>query len=284
MDTNRCCSKAKEPNVSAWLRQFKELLTRWPRRTNPGAACWQRHAPPWLAQVLPRKTIPSDLGIFAAYHRETGVILHHCLSPHQVVTWDTARQGPVEFVPAGDRWEMGLLFGAPNHPPVTGQDLRALDALLQDLGGDSTENYLKVYFAVRVQHGEILTLSREAIEQRGIRVFLGTHRADLLRTAAVKLFEQCYPEHYAIWCRTRQALEFDRRAFFRSPCFQYQFVNARTRLALVVAACCLRPACLQNRYRQTCQPTDPTSFFRLPGKRGATSRWRPGRAKSRRAL
>ena len=265
MDANRCFSKTQEPNASAWLRQFKGLLTHLSRGTSLGAACrrWRVHS--WLAQLLPKKIIPSNLGTFAAYHCETGVMLHDGLSPHNVMTWDTAHQGPVKFVPVGDRLEMCLLFGDTDHQPITGWGLRALDALLQDLGGDSTENYLKVYFAVRVQHGELLTLSKEAMEQRGIRVFLGTHRADLLRTAAVKLFEQCYPEHYAIWHRTGQALEFDRRAFFRSRCFQCRFVDVGSKLALVVAACCLRPACLQTKYHQACQPADPTSFLRRPG-------------------
>jgi hypothetical protein len=34
---------------------------------------------------------------------------------------------------------------------------------------------------------------------------------------------------------------------------------------LVVAACCLRPTCLKNQYRQACKPADPTSFLRRPG-------------------
>ncbi len=265
MAANRCFSKTQKPNASAWLRQFRGLLTRFPRWAGFGAVCHQWRVHSWLVQLLPKKLIASDLGTFEAYDAETGVSLHACLSPHNVIHWDNARQGRAEFAPAGDRLEMDLLFDPEHHEPITGWRLLALDYLLQDMGGDTTENFLKVYFAVRVQHGELLTLSKEAIEHRGIRVFMGTHRADLLRTAAVELFAQCYPEHYAIWHRTGQALEFDRRAFFRSRCFQCRFVNVGTRLALVVAVCCLRPTCLQNQYRQACQPTDPTSFLRRPG-------------------
>lgn len=93
----------------------------------------------------------------------------------------------MEFAPAGNRHEMNLLFDDEHRRQFSGLVLFALDKLLRDMGGDTTENFLKVYFALRVQHGEILTLTKEAIEQRGIRVFIGTNREDLLRSAAVEL-------------------------------------------------------------------------------------------------
>ena len=265
MDTYRYFSKTQEPHYPAWLRHLNMRRTRFTGLPSLGEAFRRLGAVSWLARLLPKKVIPSDLGTFDAYDAETGVKLTECLSPHAVSNWDSASRWMAEFTPAGDRLEVNLLFDGKHHEPITGWRLLALDYLLQDLGGDTTENFLKVYFAVRVQHGDLLTLTKEAIEERGIRVFFGIDRADLLRAAAVELFAQCYPEHFAIWHRTGHALKFDRRAFFRSRCFQCRFVDVGNRLALVVAACCLRPTCLKNQCRQACQPADPTSFLRRPG-------------------
>ena len=109
---------------------------------------------------------------------------------------------------------------------VTGQELLDLDKVLQELGDDSTLNFLRIHHAVNI-HGTYLNqLTGEQVENQNIHVFMGTSFLDLRREAAYELFELYYPEAYAMWEATPcDGLIFDTDVFLDSPSWSVQEVE-----------------------------------------------------------
>ena len=101
---------------------------------------------------------------------------------------------------------------------VTGKDLLDLDKVLQELGDDSTFNFLRIHHAVNVQGTFLNQLTGEQVENQNIHVFMGTSFYYLRREAAYELFELYYPEAYAMWEATPcDGLIFDTDVFLDSP-------------------------------------------------------------------
>ena len=130
-----------------------------------------------------------DLGLFIgtktdfSYHR-------HLFSADEVIQWGRQPREELSFRAAGDRDEM-LWFG----PNLTGSDLAILDDLLFQLGGDTTENFLKIYRALDHENLAFHMVDVENARLAGgqfYQSFLSVEHA--LWTAAREVFKAKFPE------------------------------------------------------------------------------------------
>ena len=165
-----------------------------------------------------------DLGTFEGFNFRQSSAIDRVLTGDEVVNWDHDANGEAEFWPSGDNAGVSMVFK--DRSAVTGQELLDLDKVLQELGDDSTLNFLRIHHAVNI-HGTYLNqLTGEQVENQNIHVFMGTSFLDLRREAAYELFELYYPEAYAMWEATPcDGLIFDTDVFLDSPSWSVQEVE-----------------------------------------------------------
>ena len=176
-----------------------------------------------------------DLGTFEGFSFRDQQAVDHILSAEEVVQWDHDANGEAEFWPSGDNAEVALVFTG--RSAVTASELVALDALLQEMGDDSTNNFLRIYYALSVCGEELAGLTRDQIEDLPLQVWEGTSFLDLRKEAAFELFELYYPEEYRVWEKSQcDGLIFDQDRFLDSPVFSVEEIQFGDRKALIVAA------------------------------------------------
>ncbi|MBI5386435.1 MAG: hypothetical protein HZA90_17325 [Verrucomicrobia bacterium] len=174
-----------------------------------------------------------DLGTFEGFNFRHDQAIDHLLTAEEVVQWNHDAAGEAEFWPAGDHAEVALLFKG--RSAVTAGELLALDALLQELGDDSTDNYLRIHYAVSCCGENLADLTRDKLEDLPLQVWEGTSFWDLRKEAAYELFELYYPEAYQAWEKSHcDGLIFDEDRFLDSPGFAVEEIELGDRKALVV--------------------------------------------------
>ena len=175
-----------------------------------------------------------DLGEFEGFNFRHQAAIEHGLTAQEVVNWDHDQQGEAEFWPAGDHDGVALVFRGQSR--VTCSELLALDLLLTGLGGDSLENFARVYYVVRIRGSDLSQLTVSEIEDQFLHVFLGTSLYDLRKEAAYELFELYWPELYKSWesCPL-DGLQFDTDIFLDSPQFFTEEVELGETKCLLVA-------------------------------------------------
>ena len=175
-----------------------------------------------------------DPGTFEGFSFRDQQAIDHILTAEEVVQWDHDANGEAEFWPSGDNAEVALVFTG--RSAVTASELVALDALLQELGDDSTGNFLRIHYAVSCCGEDLADLARDEIEDLPIQIWEGTSFLDLRKEAAVELFELYYPEEYRVWEQSHcDGLTFDPDQFLDSPGFSVEEVTLGDRKALIVA-------------------------------------------------
>jgi len=180
------------------------------------------------------RTIPYDFGHFEGLNFRTQSAMERLLTAQEVVDWDHDREGEAEFWPTGNKWELTVIFDGRN--TVTASELLDLSGLLEELGGDTVENYLAVYFAVNIQGGNLDELKAEGVQDRAPSCFLGGNFTEVRREAAYELFETYYPELYRAWESTPcDGLIFDTDRFLDSPAWTVVKVKFGSRVAVLVA-------------------------------------------------
>jgi len=183
----------------------------------------------------PAQEIYYDLGTFEGFNFRSQSAISRNRTAAEVVAWDHDKEGEAEFWPAGDRPEVLILFR--NRSSVTATELIELDELLHKLGGDSTENFLRIHYAVNVCGNDLATLTREEVEDNYVDIYQGTNFTDLRREAAYQLFELFYPDEYRAWEKsTCDGLIFDTDRFLDSPAFAVEEVELGGQVALLVAS------------------------------------------------
>lgn len=187
------------------------------------------------AMTMPGDTgaITFELGSFEGFNfRQQSAILN--LTAWQVVEWNHDKAGEAEFWPAGDHDGVALIFR--NQDAITASELIELDRVLRDLGGDSIESFLRVYYMLRIGGTPLAGVSLAAVDEVNVHFFLGTNFTDLRREAAYELFELYYPDEYRVWERSScDGLIFDTDRFLDSPAFFTDEVSLGHRVALLVA-------------------------------------------------
>ena len=183
--------------------------------------------------TLPRLTF--DFGTFEGFNFRSQCAIPRHLTAAEVIAWDHDRDGEAEFWPAGDAPAVELIFK--HRASATAAELLDLDRLLNELRGDSAANYLRLHYAVNVRGARLDTLTREAVEDLPLDIFVGTNFSDVRRTAAFELFELCYPEEYRVWEKSLcDGLTFDPDHFLASPIFMVEEVDLGEQVAVLVAS------------------------------------------------
>lgn len=175
------------------------------------------------------------LGSFEGFNFRDQSAIWGNRTAEEVVNWDHDLRGEAEFWPSGDREEVQLLFRGRNS--VSGAELLALDRLLEELGGDTEENFLKIHFAVNIQGCDLCSLTAEAVEDEPLHIFSGGCFTDVRKDAAYELFELFYPEAYQAWEDSKcDGLIFDEDRFLDSPVFSVDEVKLGGKAVLLVVS------------------------------------------------
>jgi hypothetical protein len=179
--------------------------------------------------------IDFDFGTFEGFNFRSQSAIDRVLTASEVVAWDHDRLGEAEFWPAGDRPELSLVFrGATS---VTGRELRELNRLLVELGGDDTENFLRIFYLLHTCGSTLEDLHREQVEDQCLHLFFGENFTDLRQQTAYELFELYYPEAYEAWEKHPcDGLIFDTDRFLDSPSWSIEEIELGERRALIVVS------------------------------------------------
>ena len=181
-----------------------------------------------------QSTLRFNLGTFRGFNFHDDSAINWKVTGNQVLAWDEDEEGQAVFWPSGDCPGVELIFGGKSS--VTNSELLDLDHLLYELGGDSTHNYLKIYFALNCRGADSNTLTAAEIENQAVMIFCGTSLFDLRRKAAYELFELYYPAAYAVWKQgTCDGLIFDTDQFLNSPALSTHEVTVGEEVALLVS-------------------------------------------------
>lgn len=184
-------------------------------------------------ETTEKHIIEADLGTFEGFNFRHQAAIPRILSAQEVIDWEHDARGEAEFWPSGDRPEILRIF---NRSSVTASELLALDRLLQNLGGDSTENLLRVHYAVNITGADLSGLEAGEVEDHSLHLFLGTNFMELRQEAAYELFELYHPDDFRVWDEsTCDGLIFDVDRFLDSPSFFVEEVALGDRKALLVA-------------------------------------------------
>lgn len=180
------------------------------------------------------RTLIHDLGTFEGFNFRHQCAIERILTTTEVVGWDHDHEGEAEFWPSGDHAGVRVVFGSQS--TVTASELVALDQLLDELGGDSDENFLRIRHASTCSGTHITTLTVEKVEDDTPHVFIGSNFTDLRQEAAYELFELYYSEAYAVWEKTPcDGLIFDTDRFLDSPSWSVDEVNFGDRKAVLIS-------------------------------------------------
>ncbi|MFM1747365.1 MAG: hypothetical protein RLZZ188_1031 [Verrucomicrobiota bacterium] len=180
-------------------------------------------------------TIRFNLGTFEGFNFQTQGAICRILTASDVINWDHDREGEAEFWPAGDRPEVSLLFRPRRE--VTSSELRDLVRLLDEVGDDAPETFLRIYYTLNVCGTPLADLDRDKLDNPILHLYFGTSFLDLRNEAAFDLFESYYPEEYRVWEKsTCDGLMFDPDHFLDSPVWwTEEFILGET-VALLVAS------------------------------------------------
>lgn len=188
-----------------------------------------------MNQTHQTESIIYNFGHFEGFNFRSQSAIDRLLTAQEVVDWDHDRQGEAEFWPTGDEPRVSLVFE--HRSTVTGSELLSLARLLEQMGGDTTDNFLAVYHAATVSGNGLPDLSADGVQDRAPFCFRGSNFTDVLRDAAFELFELFYPELYRLWESTPcDGLIFDTDRFLDSPSFSVSEVRIGDEVAVLVAA------------------------------------------------
>jgi hypothetical protein len=179
-----------------------------------------------------------DLGSFEGFNFRSQCAIERRLTAADVLNWDHDKLGEAEFWPAGDQAGVALLFlFRGGKTCVLPSELRTLDSLLDALGGDSDENFLKIFWALERCGNDLCDLDPTAIEDEAPYIFVGSSFIDIRKDAAYELFESYYPNEYKAWEESHcDGLIFDVDRFLDSPAWDVEEVNLADKAVLLVKA------------------------------------------------
>lgn len=176
--------------------------------------------------------ITFDFGTFEGFNFRDQSAINRRLTTDEVLNWDHDKEGEAEFWPSGDNAEVALIFG--RRPCIYATELVELDRLLSELGGDSTENVLRVY-SMLTSGWSLDGLTVSEVEDHNLSIYYGTNFTDVRKEAAYELFELYYPEAYRVWEQSHcDGLIFDTDVFLDSPGFSVDEVKLGDQVALLV--------------------------------------------------
>jgi len=145
-----------------------------------------------------QQTSPFNLGTFGGYSFHDHRPIRRKLTADEVLNWDPATNGAAWFWPRGDHFGIAMVVG--HSPGISAYDLQRLVQVLEELGGDSTENWMRIFYVVRDSPNlDLSQLEAGEIPDREAHVFdrsMETSSNELRRQAAVEVMRLRYPDAY----------------------------------------------------------------------------------------
>lgn len=183
--------------------------------------------------MFKRLTLQNDFGTFKAFDLQTQTAIEGSLTAEGLVNWNPDRQGDAEFRPVGDHEGVALIFK--KQGTVNAADLVELDGLLEQLGGATDENYLRIYFMVTYYGYSVWKLDPATVEETTVHIFRGDSFRDMRNELADSLFFRYHSELYEAYNKHRYPwLIFDADAFLNWPGFFVEEITFGGSLALLV--------------------------------------------------
>jgi len=165
-----------------------------------------------------RAALQFDLGTFEGFNFRTQSAIDRILTADEIINWDHDRFGEAEFWPSGVCSGVALVFK--EKTSVKAWELQELDRLLDELEGDSLENYVRIHVAQDRSSNDLASLSRNEIEDLNLHIYIGEHFIGLRKEAAYELYEVYYPEEFGVWKKSRcDGLFFEVDRFLAPPSF-----------------------------------------------------------------
>ncbi len=181
-----------------------------------------------------QESFTHDFGTFEGFNFREQSAIGDILTADEVLNWNHDQKGEAEFWPSGDKPEVSLIFK--HQTSVTATELQNLDYMLGELGDDSTESYLRIYYAVRIQGASLESITYNQLMDLNLHIYQGTSFFDLRKEAAYELFELYHPDEYAMWEKSRcDGLHFDTDDFLDSPSFYCDEITLNDRKVLLIS-------------------------------------------------
>ncbi len=176
-----------------------------------------------------------DLGTFEGFNFRHDGAIEESLTAQQVFGWDHDTRGEAKFWPSGDHPGVSWVFRGKTS--VTGHELLALSRLLNSIGDDSDETFIKIRYALDYNGVDLNDLTQDAIEDLYVHIFIGSRFCDVREEAAYELFELFYPDEYAMWKKSQcDGLIFDTDSFLDSPALQAEEIKFGDKAVLLVCS------------------------------------------------
>ena len=145
-----------------------------------------------------RRICPFNLGTFGGYSFRDHGPFRRRLTADEVLNWDEATDGSAWFWPSGDHFGIATVVGTA--PSISPRDLQAVIEIVQAIGGDTVENWLRIFYTVRDDENlDLQRLEAHEVRDREAYVFdrpVETPSATLFRQAAVEVMRKSYPDVY----------------------------------------------------------------------------------------
>jgi hypothetical protein len=113
--------------------------------------------------------------------------LWQLVTASEILSWREDKYGEAVFWPTGDKPEMTLLFDEESRKIERHGQLLALVKLLDHLGGDAAENYLRIRHAMNWLEVDICELPKRVLDVLQVHIFVGTELAKVEEQAVAEL-------------------------------------------------------------------------------------------------
>ena len=157
------------------------------------------------------------------------------VASQDVVDWDTITDGGAEFWPSGDKEEIALLFeGATERGQerVSKVELIHLANLLDHLGGDSLENYLRIRHAMKAREMGVGRVSTELLDSTVAHIFVGDDLGEVRRRAAAAMEAHYQPK---TWSVEGEETSDTLTMIQRSPAWTFEEITVADKVAVTIA-------------------------------------------------
>ena len=163
-----------------------------------------------------RRICPFNLGTFGGYSFRDHGPFRRRLTADEVLNWDEATDGSAWFWPRGDHFGIATVVGTA--PSISPRDLLNVIEIVQGLGGDTVENWMRVYYTVRNDEKlDLENLEADEVRDREAYVFdrpMEMPSATLFRQAAVEVMRKRYPDVYQfLMAHNEEGFSFDPEKF-----------------------------------------------------------------------
>ena len=157
------------------------------------------------------------------------------VASQDVVDWDAITDGDAEFWPSGDKEEIELLFeGATERGQerVSKVELIHLANLLDHLGGDNLENYLRIRHAMRARETGVGRVSSELLDSMVVHIFVGEEIGEVRRRAAAAMEAHYQPK---TWSVEGEETSDTLTTIKRSPAWSFEEITVADKVAVIIS-------------------------------------------------